>query len=129
MTQSSAVPARISRVTLGVADLPRATAFHRALAAAEAVGGRPVKPAGEVFWGGYSGDPEGSLREVAHNPFRSLTNAACRSSRSADRRTHGAQRGQPVPAARPRLIQASRQMNRAYPPAIRPSAVRGSTMS
>ncbi|MCW3462314.1 VOC family protein [Chitinophaga nivalis] len=31
-----------------------------------------VKPAQEVFWGGYSGyfsDPDGYLFEVAHNPF------------------------------------------------------------
>ncbi len=31
-----------------------------------------VKPAGKVFWGGYSGyfkDPDGHLWEVAHNPF------------------------------------------------------------
>lgn len=34
-----------------------------------------VKPAEEVFWGGYSGyfrDPEGFLFEVAHNPFWEL---------------------------------------------------------
>ena len=34
-------------------------------------GGKLVKPAGEVFWGGYSGyfsDPDGYLWEVAHNP-------------------------------------------------------------
>lgn len=43
-----------------------------ALEAAEAAGGRVVKPAQKVFWGGYSGyfaDPEGNLWEVAHNPF------------------------------------------------------------
>ncbi len=31
-----------------------------------------VKPAGKVFWGGYSGyfkDLDGHLWEVAHNPF------------------------------------------------------------
>ena len=42
-----------------------------ALAVAQAAGGRVVKPAQEVFWGGYSGyfaDPEGNLWEVAHNP-------------------------------------------------------------
>lgn len=137
MTQSDVPPARISLVTLGVADLAAATAFYRALgwpqvlpasedvsffrtagallslygladlaadagveprpacaevkadrslainvaspdevdtalAAAEAAGGRLVKPGQKVFWGGYSGyfaDPDGNLWEVAHNPF------------------------------------------------------------
>ena len=35
-------------------------------------GGKLVKPAEKVFWGGYSGyfaDPDGHLWEVAHNPF------------------------------------------------------------
>jgi uncharacterized protein len=41
---------------------------------AEAVkqGGKLIKPAQEVFWGGYSGyfaDPDGHLFEVAYNPF------------------------------------------------------------
>jgi catechol 2,3-dioxygenase-like lactoylglutathione lyase family enzyme len=38
-------------------------------------GAEIVKPAEEVFWGGYSGyfrDPEGFLFEVAHNPFWEL---------------------------------------------------------
>jgi uncharacterized protein len=38
---------------------------------AAAAGGRIVKPAQRVFWGGYSGyfaDPDGHLWEVAHNP-------------------------------------------------------------
>jgi hypothetical protein len=126
--------ARISIVTLGVEDLPRAIAFYRdglalpmindgegiaffqlqglrlalyrrreladdaqvadpgpqpfsgitlahnlrspgdvdaLLAHAAAVGGRIVKPAQKVFWGGYSGyfaDPDGHLWEVAWNP-------------------------------------------------------------
>jgi hypothetical protein len=37
-----------------------------------AAGGRLVKPAEDVFWGGYSGyfaDPDGFLWEVAWNPF------------------------------------------------------------
>ncbi len=41
------------------------------LRAAEAAGGTIVKPAQEVFWGGYSGyfaDPDRHLWEVAHNP-------------------------------------------------------------
>jgi uncharacterized protein len=39
---------------------------------AVACGGRLVKAAHKVFWGGYSGyfaDPDGHLWEVAHNPF------------------------------------------------------------
>jgi uncharacterized protein len=35
-------------------------------------GGKIVKPAEKVFWGGYSGyvaDPDGYLIEVAYNPF------------------------------------------------------------
>ncbi|MDX2289076.1 MAG: VOC family protein [Hyphomicrobiaceae bacterium] len=42
------------------------------LAEVAAKGGRIVKPAQEVFWGGYSGyfaDPDDHLWEVAHNPF------------------------------------------------------------
>ncbi|MDX2274714.1 MAG: VOC family protein [Hyphomonadaceae bacterium] len=42
------------------------------IAAAVAAGGREVKPAQDVFWGGHSGyfaDPDGHLWEVAWNPF------------------------------------------------------------
>lgn len=41
------------------------------LAEAEAAGAQIVKPAQDVFWGGYSGyfaDPDGHLWEVAWNP-------------------------------------------------------------
>jgi catechol 2,3-dioxygenase-like lactoylglutathione lyase family enzyme len=41
------------------------------LAQAEQAGGRIMKPAQDVFWGGYSGyfaDPDGHLWEVAWNP-------------------------------------------------------------
>lgn len=44
----------------------------RMLAEAEAAGGRILKMASEVFWGGYSGyfaDPDGHPWEVAWNPF------------------------------------------------------------
>lgn len=44
----------------------------RVLAEAETAGGRIVKPAQDVFWGGHSGyfaDPDGHLWEVAFNPF------------------------------------------------------------
>lgn len=42
------------------------------IARAEGAGGRCVKPAQAVFWGGTSGyfaDPDGHFWEVAHNPF------------------------------------------------------------
>jgi catechol 2,3-dioxygenase-like lactoylglutathione lyase family enzyme len=42
------------------------------LALAAATGGRVVKPAQDVFWGGHSGyfaDPDGHLWEVAWNPY------------------------------------------------------------
>ncbi len=41
----------------------------------EPLGARIVKPAQDVFWGGYSGyfaDPDGHLWEVAWNPFWEL---------------------------------------------------------
>ena len=45
------------------------------LAEAESAGGKILKPAQKVFWGGYSGyfsDPDGFLWEVAWNPFFTL---------------------------------------------------------
>lgn len=45
------------------------------LAEAERVGGKIVKPAQDVFWGGHSGyftDPDGSHWEVAWNPMMPL---------------------------------------------------------
>lgn len=45
------------------------------LAKAEAAGGRVLKPAHDIFWGGHIGyfaDPEGHIWEVAHNPFSAL---------------------------------------------------------
>jgi uncharacterized glyoxalase superfamily protein PhnB len=39
---------------------------------AEKAGAKIIKPAGKVFWGGYSGyfaDPDGYMWEVAYNPF------------------------------------------------------------
>lgn len=47
-------------------------AVDRLLAEAVAAGGRLVRPADEVFWGGYRGyfgDPDGFLWEVCWNPF------------------------------------------------------------
>ncbi|MBN9629798.1 MAG: VOC family protein [Actinobacteria bacterium] len=46
-------------------------AVDRVLAQAEAAGGRILKPAERVFWGGYSGyfaDPDGHVWEIAYNP-------------------------------------------------------------
>ena len=45
------------------------------LAEAVAAGAKLIKPAGKVFWGGYSGyfaDPDGHLWEVAFNPYFKL---------------------------------------------------------
>jgi uncharacterized glyoxalase superfamily protein PhnB len=42
---------------------------------AEAAGSAITRPAGETFWGGYSGvfaDPEGHAWEVAYNPHWTL---------------------------------------------------------
>ncbi len=47
-------------------------AVDEVLQAVERIGGKIVKPAQKVFWGGYSGyfaDPDGHLWEVAWNPF------------------------------------------------------------
>ncbi len=44
----------------------------RVMALAARAGGKIVKPAQDVFWGGYSGyfqDPDGHVFEVAYNPF------------------------------------------------------------
>tara|TARA_R110002049_G_scaffold23781_6_gene84774 strand:+ start:158403 stop:158831 length:429 start_codon:yes stop_codon:yes gene_type:complete len=45
------------------------------LAQAETAGGRILRPASDVFWGGHIGyfsDPEGHIWEVAYNPFSPL---------------------------------------------------------
>lgn len=45
------------------------------LARAQAAGGRILRPASDVFWGGHIGyfaDPEGTIWEVAHNPYSPL---------------------------------------------------------
>lgn len=46
------------------------------LARAEVAGGRVLRPAGEVFWGGFIGyfaDLDGHVWEIAHNPFSKLS--------------------------------------------------------
>ncbi|WP_417723819.1 VOC family protein [Salipiger sp.] len=54
----------------------RSTAEVDALMArAEAAGARILKPAQDVFWGGYHGyfaDPDGHIWEIAHNPMAPL---------------------------------------------------------
>ena len=48
------------------------------LSRAEVLGGKIVKPARKVFWGGYSGyfaDPDGHLWEIAFNPIWGLDEA------------------------------------------------------
>ena len=47
----------------------------KVLAAVEAAGGKVLKQAQDVFWGGHHGyfsDPDGHIFEVAHNPFSPL---------------------------------------------------------
>ncbi|CUH87289.1 putative enzyme related to lactoylglutathione lyase [Phaeobacter sp. CECT 5382] len=44
--------------------------------AAKAAGAEVLRPAGEVFWGGYIGyfrAPDGHIWEIAHNPFSPLS--------------------------------------------------------
>lgn len=46
------------------------------LVAAEAAGAKILKPAQDVFWGGYHGyfaDPDGHVWEIAWNPFSPLS--------------------------------------------------------
>ena len=46
--------------------------------AADKAGAQILKPAEEVFWGGYHGyfaDPDGHIWEIAHNPFSPLSSA------------------------------------------------------
>lgn len=48
----------------------------RILASAEAAGAIILKPASDVFWGGHHGyfrAPDGSIWEVAYNPFSTLS--------------------------------------------------------
>ncbi len=67
---------RVSLITLAVDDMDRAASFYQALGWRRVdAGGRILKPAQEVFWGGFHGyfaDPDGHVWEVAHNPFSPL---------------------------------------------------------
>ena len=63
-----------SGVTLGHNVAERAE-VDRLMDAVATAGGKVLKPAQEVFWGGYHGyfaDPEGHVWEIAHNPFSPL---------------------------------------------------------
>ncbi|TVM34998.1 VOC family protein [Oceanidesulfovibrio marinus] len=74
LAEDAQVPAEgsgFSGITLAYNVREREEA-DRVLAQAKAAGGTVVKPAQEVFWGGYSGyfaDPDGHLWEVCWNPF------------------------------------------------------------
>jgi catechol 2,3-dioxygenase-like lactoylglutathione lyase family enzyme len=53
-------------------NCPSPALVDQMLAKALSAGGNLLKPAQQVFWGGYSGyfaDPDGHVWEVAHNPF------------------------------------------------------------
>lgn len=56
-------------------NVPEKAGVAPLLQQAEAAGGRILKAAEDIFWGGHVGyfaDPEGHIWEVAHNPFSSL---------------------------------------------------------
>lgn len=62
------------RATLGY-NCREKEGVAQVLARVEDAGGRVLKPAADVFWGGHHGyfaDPEGHIWEVAHNPFSPL---------------------------------------------------------
>ncbi|MFD1624961.1 VOC family protein [Azospirillum griseum] len=64
-------PTRFGGITLAH-NLPSKDAVDALMAEAERAGARILKPAQDVFWGGYSGyfaDPDGHLWEIAWNPF------------------------------------------------------------
>lgn len=67
----SAVGSGFSGITLAYNVAQREQA-DEIIAQAVAAGGKLVKPAQDVFWGGYSGyfsDPDGFLWEVSWNPY------------------------------------------------------------
>lgn len=60
--------------TLGC-NVPTKEDVATVLGQVEQAGGRVLKPAADVFWGGHHGyfaDPEGHIWEVAWNPFSTL---------------------------------------------------------
>ncbi len=61
-------------------NVPSEAAVLATLDEAVAAGGRLVRPADKVFWGGFRGyfaDPDSFLWEVCFNPFISLDPDAC----------------------------------------------------
>lgn len=74
LAEDAQVPAEkggFSGITLAYNVREREEA-DQVLAQAKSAGGTVVKPAQDVFWGGYSGyfaDPDGHLWEVSWNPF------------------------------------------------------------
>lgn len=71
----SDLPSGFSGITLAH-NVASQDAVDQVLEQAVAAGAELIKPAQEVFWGGYSGyfrDPEGHYWEVAYNPFMDLT--------------------------------------------------------
>ena len=89
MTKGLSMSPNVTLITLGVADVAKATAFYEQLGfkkskrASEASvsffksGGVVLilKRAAKTFWGGYNGyfaDPDGHLWEVAFNPHWGL---------------------------------------------------------
>jgi len=70
-------PTRFGGITLAH-NLRSKEEVDALMAEAERAGARIVKPAQDVFWGGYSGyfaDPDGHLWEIAWNPFFPLDEA------------------------------------------------------
>lgn len=70
-------PTRFGGITLAH-NLRSKDEVDALMAEAERAGARIVKPAQDVFWGGYSGyfaDPDGHLWEIALNPFFPLDEA------------------------------------------------------
>jgi catechol 2,3-dioxygenase-like lactoylglutathione lyase family enzyme len=66
--------ARFAPVTLGYNTATREE-VDAVISTAENAGATVLKRPAEVFWGGYHGyfaDPEGTVWEVAHNPFSTL---------------------------------------------------------
>ena len=56
-------------------NLRRPEEVDSLMAAAKAAGAEILRPAGDVFWGGYVGylrAPDGHIWEIAHNPFSPL---------------------------------------------------------
>ena len=71
-------PPKINRPSFSLAyNVHQESDVDLTLKEAEKAGGKIIKPAQKVFWGGYSGyfsDPNNYLWEVAFNPFSSLGN-------------------------------------------------------